>query len=336
MRASRLLSILIMLQLKGRVTAEALAQEFEVSVRTIYRDMDQLSAAGVPVYADRGPGGGFALLAGYRTQLTGLDGGQAEAMFLIGMPGPAQALGLGTAAAQAGQKLLAALPPGASAEAGRIGARFHLDPVDWYHDAEPTPDLPVIARAVLDGQRLAMTYDSWTAVRSWTVDPLGLVLKAGLWYLVAHGAEKTRIFRVSNMRDVRVEDSRFDRPADFDLSAFWSAELTRFEGSLRQQTAVLRVSALGLKRLAALGAYAREAVASATAADAMGWAELQFPYENADQLALALLGIGAEVEVIEPLEVREGLKTLASGVVALAATAQRRKRSSLQSVKPLT
>ena len=317
MRASRLLSILIMLQLKGRVTADVLAQEYEVSVRTIYRDMDHLSAAGVPVYADRGPGGGFALLDGYRTRLTGLDAGQAEALFLIGMPGPAKALGLGAAAAEAGQKLLAALPLGAGAEAGRIGARFHLDPVDWYHDADPVPHLPLLARAVLDGWRVAMTYDSWTAEREWVVEPFGLVLKAGTWYLVARGAGKTRIFRVSNVREAGGEATTFERPPDFDLPAFWGAELARFEAGLRPETAAVKASPLGLKRLSKLGAYASQAVAQAGPVDERGWTEVQFPYENEDQIALALLGIGPEIEVTSPAEVKAAVAALAREILAL-------------------
>src|SRR6185295_10620801 len=127
MRASRLLSILILLQVRLRLTAEALAEEFEVSVRTIYRDIDALSAAGIPVYGDRGPGGGFRLLDGYRTRLTGLAPDEAEAMMMIGLPGPAAALGLASAATRAKGKLLAALPASGGEDAGRMAQRFHLD-----------------------------------------------------------------------------------------------------------------------------------------------------------------------------------------------------------------
>ncbi len=193
MRASRLLSILILLQLRQRLTAEELAEEFEVSVRTIYRDIDALSAAGVPVYGDRGPGGGFQLLDGYRTKLTGLDASEAEAMLLIGLPGEAQAMGLGDAATRARNKLLAALPKAGSEEANRIAGRFHLDSRDWYRAARPTPFLSRVARAVLDRRLLTMTYDSWKARADWRVEPLGLVLKAGHWYLVGRGHGKVRI-----------------------------------------------------------------------------------------------------------------------------------------------
>jgi predicted DNA-binding transcriptional regulator YafY len=162
-RASRLMSILMLLQLRQRLTADELAAEFGVSVRTIYRDVDELSAAGIPVQADRGPGGGFQLVDGYRTRLTGLTAFEAEALLMIGLPEPAAALGLGSAAAGAQAKVLASLPQASLAGAGRLAARFHLDPVDWYRAAPPVDHLPELARAVLAQQRVAVTYESWTA-----------------------------------------------------------------------------------------------------------------------------------------------------------------------------
>ena len=202
MRASRLLSILILLQVRVRLTAEALAQEFGVSVRTIYRDIDGLSAAGIPIYGDRGPGGGFQLLDGYRTRLTGLATDEAQALFMIGLPGPAAALGLGSAAARARTKVLAALSPSLGEDAGRIGARFHLDPVDWYRVPEPVDHLPALARAVLDPRLVSMRYESWRSIRDWQVEPLGLVLKAGAWYVVARGGKTVRIFKVSKILEL--------------------------------------------------------------------------------------------------------------------------------------
>jgi predicted DNA-binding transcriptional regulator YafY len=314
MRASRLLSILILLQLRVRLTAEALASEFEVSVRTIYRDIDALSAAGIPVYGDRGPGGGFQLLEGYRTRLTGLAAGEAEAIPVISLPGAAAALGLGAVAARARAKLLAALPTAGSEEAGRMAACFHVDPLDWYRAEEAVRHLPAIARAVLDRRRVAMRYDSWTKVGDWRVEPLGLVLKAGAWYLVARGLGKVRTFRVSNIIDPAVEEGSFERPADFDLPAYWVASLARFEATLRPGIAALRASPIGLKRLAELGAYAAEAVAAASAPEADGWSRLLLPIEAADRAALTLLGIGPEVEVLEPAPLRERVRALAAEI----------------------
>lgn len=315
MRASRLLSILMLLQLRERLTAEALAAEFEVSVRTIYRDIDRLAEAGVPVYADRGPGGGFRLVDGYRTRLTGLASDEAEALFMIGLPGPAAALGMGPAASNAGRKMLAALPRASGDTAGRMGACFHLDPVDWYRDDEPLRQLPAIARAVLDQRALSMTYDSWRGVRDRVVEPLGLVLKAGAWYLVARGDGVDRIYKVANILRFEVRETTFERPRDFDLGAWWLAETARFEAGLRPGVAELRATAAGLKRLAQIGAYAQRAVQAADAVDAGGWSRLSLPIETIDHAALMLLGIGPEIAVIAPDALRVRLRALAAEVV---------------------
>lgn len=314
MRASRLLSILILLQLRVRVTADALASEFEVSVRTIYRDIDALSAAGIPVFGDRGPGGGFQLLDGYRTRLTGLASDEAEAMLLIGLPGPAAALGLGAAAGRARGKLLAALTPEGSAGADRISGRFHLDPVDWYRSADPVTFLPSLTRAVLDQLPVAMRYESWTGLRDRVVDPLGLVLKGGSWYLVARVGGDLRTYKVANIKSLVVQDEKFERPAGFDLAAHWAAALTRFEAELRGETAVILATSLGQKRLSALGAYAVDAAAKAVPADAHGWSRLSLPFETVEQAALTLLGIGPEVRVVAPAVLRQRVHQLAGEI----------------------
>ncbi len=331
MRASRLLSILMLLQLRGRQTAESLASEFEVSVRTIYRDVDELSASGVPVISDRGPGGGFVLRDGYQTQLTGLGTDEAEAMLMVGMPDTAVALGLGQAATTAGRKLLASLPDAGREGAARIGERFHLDSVDWYRASDVVPQLPAIARAVLDGHILTMTYESWSGLRCWRIEPLGLVLKAGAWYVVGLGSisgktraepgarDRVRTFRVSNIREHAVLDETFVRPPEFNLAQYWRASLMRFEAGLRPGRATLRASADGLARLAELGAFAAQAVAKAerVAGQDRGWVRLQFPIENTEHAARQLLGIGAEVEVLEPPELREAICTLASRMIEM-------------------
>lgn len=315
MRASRLLSILMLLQNRGRATADELARELGTSLRTTYRDLDALAAAGVPVYAERGPGGGYRLVEGYRTRLTGLDAGEAEAVFMIGMPEAAAALGLGDAASQASRKLLAALPESLREGADRMGSRFHLDAVDWYRDAEPVPHLPAVARAVLDQRRLALRYESWTAVRDTEVDPLGLVLKAGTWYLVARGGERARIYKVAAIRALQVLAERFERPARFDLARHWAAELARFEARLRPATATLRVGAEGARRLARLGTWSARAVAAASDADPQGDRVVELPIESIEHAALLLLGVGPELTVLDPPPLRRRLAALARAVV---------------------
>jgi len=316
MRANRLLSILLLLQSRGRLTAQALAAEFEVSVRTVYRDIDELSAAGVPVYADRGPGGGFALLDGYRTRLTGMTAGEAETLLLAGLPGPAADLGLAEPLAAARLKLLAAVPQAAGEGAARVGDRFHLDPVDWYRRAEPPLYLPAIARAVWGQRRLVIRYESWSATVRRTVDPLGLVLKAGAWYLMARIGDGIRTYKVAKVLDLDVLPDGFDYPAGFDLAGQWQESLQRFAKELRRAEAVLRVSAEALPLLDRLGADAVEAVQQAEP-DAEGWRRATVPIEGVGHAARLLLGFTDTIEVLEPPELRQALAEGARRVMQL-------------------
>lgn len=314
-RAGRLVSILMLLQLRVRLTAEALAEELEVSVRTIYRDIEALSEAGVPIYGDRGPGGGFQLLDGYRTKLTGLAAPEAEAVFMIGLPEAAEAMGLGPAAAEAGRKLLASLPPPLSEGAGRLGARFHFDPAEWYRQVAPPPHLPLLARAVLDARTVTMTYESWTSVKSRRVEPLGLVLKAATWYLVAQRDGVARIYRVSGVHALEVHDDVFTRPERFDLPAFWSEAIARFEAELRPARATVRASAIGRERLRRAGAYAAAAVREATELDADDWAVVSLPIEHVDDAAHVILAAGGEVVVVDPPELAARVHALATAIL---------------------
>src|SRR5271157_6449116 len=205
MRASRLISILLLLQTRNRLTAQELADELEVSVRTVYRDVEELSASGIPVFAERGTHGGFRLVEGYRTRLTGLTPEEAEAHFLSGYPGPAAQLGLGTVLAAAQLKVLAALPPELRSRASRLRQRFHLDAPGWFQEPDAVPHLQRIAEAVWSDRRLHMHYrrgaDDGVLVER-VVDPLGLVLKGGIWYLVARIDTGFRTYRVSRILDL--------------------------------------------------------------------------------------------------------------------------------------
>jgi predicted DNA-binding transcriptional regulator YafY len=323
MRAGRLLSILILLQLRVRLTAQELAQELEVSERTIYRDIDELGRAGIPIYADRGPGGGFQLVDGYRTRLTGLATSEAEAVFLIGLPAAAEALGIGAAAESAGRKLLAALPSPLSEGAERLSGRFHLDLLHWYRAEEPVVHLPALARAVLDARWVSMTYESWKGVREWRVEPLGLVLKAGAWYFVARvgvtstSSSSPRIFKVANVRQLTVEDATFVRPEDFDLGAHWRTEVERFESELRPQRATLRLTALGAKRLSRSGSHGARALEAASS-DGDG-VVVELPIESIEQAAVDLLALGPEVRVLAPGALRDALGSMARSIAEACA-----------------
>lgn len=320
MRASRLLSALLLLQSRGRMTARQLAAELEVSVRTVYRDMNSLHAAGVPLYGDAGPAGGYQLLDGYRTRLTGLTTGEAEALFLAALPGPAAELGLGAVVAAAQLKLQAALPPGLRERANRIRDRFHLDAPGWYHDGDRSPHLSAVADAVWDQRRVRMLYRRWKEPNDVTrvVDPYGVVLKAGKWYLVG-GVEGSppRTFRINQIIELTLLDEPFDRPADFDLAGFWSRHLVDFRAGLQRGEAVVRLSPRGRERLAHLvSADVRLAVDRTAAPDGPdGWITATVPIESPDHAETEFLKLGADVEVLEPAELRD---RLAATVRALA------------------
>lgn len=320
MRASRLLSILLLLQARGRMTAKALADEFETSLRTIHRDIDQLSAAGIPVYAERGRSGGFQLLDGFRTRLTGLTPAESEALFLVGLPGPAADLGLGEPMADAQLKLLAALPAEGRAGAARVAGRFHLDPVGWFKSAEATDILPTLAEAVWKARRIRVRYESWTGSVERDIEPLGLTLKAGAWYLVAQVGGKPRTYRVSAIQSLDLTQETFARPADFDLAAYWSRWAKDFEARLYRGQARLRLSPGGLRRLALLAPAVAEAGArSAGPPDTDGWMAVEIPIESIDHAAGEILKLGAEAEVVAPPELRLKMAQTAGRLAALYA-----------------
>jgi predicted DNA-binding transcriptional regulator YafY len=318
MRASRLLSILLMLQTRGRLTAESLAETFEVSVRTVYRDIEQLSAAGVPVYADRGPGGGFQLLDGFRTKLTGLTENEAETLFLSGLPGPATQLGLADQLLSAQLKLSAALPERSRTSAQKMAQRFHLDPVGWFRSSDQARLLPTLAHAVWTETVVEIGYRRSQSTVTRHIHPLGLVLKAGTWYVVAERSGERRTYRVSNIESLTPSGNHFTRPKDFDLVRFWTESSRAFEVGLYREQAVLRASPRAMMRLERLGATVTEAAReSADAPDSDGWVRITIPIESIDQAAIDLLMLGTEAEVLKPRELRRRIATAARGMAKL-------------------
>jgi predicted DNA-binding transcriptional regulator YafY len=317
-----LISVLLLLQTRGRMTAGQLAQELEVSIRTVYRDVEELSASGIPVYADRGANGGFQLVEGYRTRLTGLTTEEAEALFLSGYPGPAAQLGLGTVLAAAQLKVLAALPPELRGRASRLRQRFHLDAPGWFQEAETAPHLERIAEAVWADRRLQIQYrrggiDGPIVDR--TVDPLGVVLKAATWYLVARAGGDLRTYRVSRIVELTVLEDRFERPAEFDLADYWDRSVDAYARSMPSFVATIRVRGEGLERLALeIGqGPVDQAVAHAAAPDESGWQVLSVTLEDIWHAKGQMLQLGADVEVVEPAELREGVAKASRAMAAL-------------------
>lgn len=310
MRASRLLTILMILQTRGRTSAETLAEELEVSVRTVYRDIDQLSAAGVPVYAETGRNGGFALLDGWKTRLNGLTAPEARALFFSGLPGPAGELGLGEEAAQAELKLLAALPSDWQAEARRMSSRFHLDPRGWFQPGHKPEFLKLVAEAVWSETRIAIRYESWKDVKDRVIEPLGLVLKGGVWYVVAQRDGNSRTYRLSQIQALGPTGQTFVRPKDFDLPSYWQEATKQFERDIYVGIAHVRATATGLRKLRDLSDTVRRAVeALSVTPDADGWCELDVPIEEVGWASHEFTKIGDEVEVLGPPELRSRVVT---------------------------
>ena len=333
MRASRLLSILTALQARGRITAPELAEACEVSVRTIYRDIDALSAAGIPVYAERGAEGGYRLLDGYRVRLNGLSPPEAEALFMAGLPGPAAALGLDAAMMAAQTKVMAALPANLRPSAARMLGRFHLDAPGWFGEAEQPEHLRAIAGALLRESLIEIRYRSWKAEKRRRVAPLGLVLKAGSWYLAGSVDGSVRTYRVARILDCAVLEKAFVRPADFDLAAYWQRATERLEAELHPNRATVRLSPFGVKLLDVLSQpYVKTRTRFEEATDAAGWRIAEVPIgKSVWHAAAELLRLGAEAEVLAPAELRDKMADIAQAMTARyqpeAVRDERRQRS---------
>jgi predicted DNA-binding transcriptional regulator YafY len=316
MRASRLLSVLLLLQNRGQLTAQQIADELEVSVRTVYRDIDALAAAGVPVYAEHGHGGGYRLLDGFRTRLTGLTAQEAESIFFAGVPDAAAELGLGAVLATAELKLRASLPASLAQQVGRVRDRFHLDAAGWFRQTETHPHLAALAGAVWTEHRVRLTYERHARPRvvERVIDPLGVVLKAGVWYFVARVGDDLRTYRVAAIVELTVLDEQFTRPDDFDLAEAWAQWAEDFERRLFRGEAVIRLSPRGVEMIPYLmtRAMARSTQHTIQPPEADGWARAVVPIESVHHAHGELLRLGAEVQVLEPPELRDMLRDTVS------------------------
>lgn len=319
MRASRLVNVLLLLQTRSRMTAAELAQELEVSVRTIYRDVEALSEAGVPIYAERGPHGGVRLVDGYRTRLTGLTADEAEAVFLSGLPGPAAELGLGTVVAAARLKVMAALPPELRARAGRIAERFHLDAPGWFQPSEELPHLETLAGAVWQSHQVRILYRRGDrgGIVDRQVDPLGLVLKGGRWYLVAKAATSIRTYRISRILEVAVLAERFDRPDDFDLADHWDRSTAAYEQRSESVELTARMAPERVEAFAGtVGTRVMDTATRAPDPDIPGLVRLTVTFDWVDDAIGTALRLGAEIEVMEPAWLRRSILESATAIVA--------------------
>lgn len=322
------------------MTAAELAGELEVSERTVARDMLALSEAGVPVYADRGRAGGYRLIGGYRTRLTGLARTEAEALFLSGVPAALREMGLADAGSAARLKVSAALVPELADAEASVAQRFHLDAPGWWQEPETPPLLPVIAEAVWDDRRLTVRYRRRDGEVERELEPYGLVLKAGVWYVAARTAGGFRVYRVDRVAAVLPGGAaagtagtsgtsgtadRFTRDEDFDLPGFWAERAADFARSILREEVTLRLTEAGARQLRHVTdrTAAAEALERGTR-DASGRLTVALPVESLDVAFGQLLGLGPECEVLAPADLRARFRESAARTAALYGDRARR------------
>ncbi|MFD4369868.1 helix-turn-helix transcriptional regulator [Rhodococcus sp. NPDC058521] len=312
MRSSRLVEIMLRLEGTRGSTAQELADALEVSVRTVYRDVAALSAAGVPLWTESGPGGGIRLLDGWQSNLSGMTGAETSALMLLGVPGIADDLGLGDVTAAARSKLLDAFPLPLRADAQVWRDRLYVDAPGWFRTPSDTGRLHEVARAVLEGCELQISYGrAGTRI----LEPLGLVAKAGVWYLVASNRGRILSYRVSRIEAADVLDTEVTRPDDFDLAAWWADSVAEFDRSLLRFPCRLRLSETGLRRLPeAVGTEAARVEPGPP--DDIGWFTFDLRLETEEVALHQLTALGADVEVVEPRSLREALREVGTAVAA--------------------
>lgn len=314
MRADRLLSLLMLLQTRGTQTAQSLAAALEVTERTIYRDVTALSAAGVPVYTERGPGGGIALVEDYRTNLTGLNADEVRALFMLSIPAPLDQLGVGDELRMALLKLSAALPSSRRADESTARQRIHLDAAGWFQSEEPTPHLKTIQSALWSNRQLDIIYRSdFSAEVEMVIAPYGLVAKANVWYLVGAREDYVRVLRVSRVQRASIGGESFERPPAFDLPGFWKTWCDEFESNRPQFPVTLRVS----PTLAQILSENRpETLTSPPAIEPDGWQTITLTFESLEAARTRILGYGGAAEVLAPLSLRRSVQDFAAQVIS--------------------
>jgi predicted DNA-binding transcriptional regulator YafY len=312
MKSGRLLAMLLMLQSKGRSSAREIAEELEVSQRTVYRDLDALSAAGVPVHAERGVQGGIVLAAGYRKALTQFGEDEIRALFIAGESALAD-IGLADGRVRALEKLAGALPDAQRRAAHMMRSRIYVDQRRWWQAAQPREHLATLRRAIWEDRRVTLRYrDRARKITERVIDPLGLVAKAGIWYLVSRYKDEMRTFRAERILGVQENADRFIRPPDFDLDAFWRDWTKKFEESVPEYPVLLRVRADQIEDVTSY--WESKAVEDAGRSKKHKLVRVIFPGPEA--AVHQIVAWGRRVEVVEPKELRQRVITCAREVIA--------------------
>lgn len=319
MRADRLISLLLLLQTRGSFSARQLAEELEVSERTIYRDIQALSQAGIPVYTIRGPGGGVFLVENYRTSLTGLTAEQIQALFMVNIPQPLIQLGTGEALKTALIKLTASLPATRAKEEELARQRFYLDWESESSEVYPVPYLEVIRQAVWQGQKLHIKYKPhfWAEVDQ-VVEPLGLVAKGNAWYLVCSHDNHLRALRIDSVIEACILEDHFSRPPDFNLAEFWRVWLARTAAEHPVYPVRVRISPALVKELPRLmGNSIRHTIENAGSPNEKGWITIVLNFDTLETARSRLLAFGSAVEVLEPEALRISIADYARQIISV-------------------
>jgi predicted DNA-binding transcriptional regulator YafY len=313
MRADRLLAMMMLLQTRGKMTTQTLADELSVSRRTILRDVNALSYAGVPIYSEGGHGGGVALDEHYRTTLTGLHTPEVQALFIANNRAVLNDVGLNDAAEQLLLKLLAALPAAHHLTVDHIRQRLMIDPTWWWHDAQTPPFWDDLQQAVYEDRVIEATYERYQGdVVERVLEPYSLVNKSSLWYLIARRDGELRTYRVSRFHEVQLLDQHFTRSADFDLRHYWQEHLQEFIDSFSEYRCTLRIhpDRVGFVKWLVPGRW--EVVGEA---DEQGWLTLNLMIDSPLLAKMLVFGLGAFGEVIAPEDLAEAIVSDARALV---------------------
>ncbi|MCB9419749.1 MAG: YafY family transcriptional regulator [Ardenticatenaceae bacterium] len=316
MRADRLLSLLMLLQTRGRMTAVSLSQELEVSERTIYRDINALSAAGVPIYGEPGREGGYSLLDSYRTSLTGLNEGEVRALFMMQIPDALAQLGVGQELKAAMLKLTAALPAARRADEEKVRQRFYLDSTPWNVGETAVPHLQTVHQAVWQSQKLQISFrlPYHNIELQHLVEPYGLVAKASTWYLV-YRRDGFRVQRVADLLAAQPVDETFERQADFDLAAFWQDWCARQEANRCLYPVTVRIAPHFIAELPYH--FGKEVNQQITPGSFTDWITITLNFASLAAARSRLLGFGGAIEVLEPRALRTSIQDYAAQIMAL-------------------
>ncbi|SEG08683.1 YafY family protein [Paenibacillus sp. UNC499MF] len=303
MRADRLLSLLLLLQNRGKMSSRELAEKLEVSERTIFRDMEALSAAGIPVYAERGSGGGWSLTEGYRTRLTGMKAEEIATLLIANSSALLTDLGMSGEYDSAFQKLLAASPESLRQETERVRQRIHIDGAGWHRSVEQLPHLPLVQEAVWEERKLRIRYRRDDRIAERIICPLGLVAKGSIWYAAAETEGEMRTYRISRLLDAELLEERFTRPPSFDLAEYWEESLKDFQARLPRYPAQIRIRETVFHR------FSRERFAKVRQPyeEDNGWVKADVEFNTLESALGILLSYGSGVYAVTPEELRSGL-----------------------------